>query len=172
MDRFRGDETQPGNLKNNWRLIVLVGLAMFLSVTSYAQDGERQEKVKSAPLEIRLQTLVSTLCVGTSTILEMEVINVSRKEIKFDKVDLWSEFTYSYSDPNTTSGRGGGQGSSCSHCRGDVITLYPGTNYWTSHTFPLDTDFFKDPGNYTLATSINSVSSNQVKFTLIDCGNK
>src|SRR5438309_5066769 len=121
MDRFRGDETQPGNLKNSWRLIVLVGLAMFLSVTSYAQDGERQEKVKSAPLEIRLQTLVSTLCVGTSTILEMEVINVSRKEIRLDKVDLWSEFTYSYSDPNTTSGRGGGEGSSSSTSRGDVI---------------------------------------------------
>ena len=69
-------------------MIVLVGLAMFLSITSYAQDGERQSRVKAAPLEIRLQTLLSTLCVGTSTILEMEVINVSRKAISLDKVDL------------------------------------------------------------------------------------
>ncbi len=159
-------------LKNRWRAIVVLALALFLSLTSYAQDGESHTKVKSAPLEVKLQMLVSTMCVGTSTILEMEVINVSRKEITLDKVDLWSQFTYSYSEPINGSGRGGGQGTGCSHCRGNTITLYPGPTYWASHTFPLDNDFFKDPGDYTLETSINSISSNEVKFTLIDCGKK
>jgi hypothetical protein len=149
---------------------VILLLSLFVALSAPAQERQRT-KVKAAPLEIKLSTPTPILCAGTSLLLEMEIKNISRKEVKLDKIDLWNVFSYSTSKPDG-SGSGGGQASGCDHCRGNPIFFHPGMTYWDSHNFPLQRDFFQSVGDYSISVSINSVSSNNVNFKLIDCGTK
>jgi hypothetical protein len=145
----------------------LVCCGLLLGTPLCAQESAA--KAKAEPLELKLRALHTTLCVGAGLVLELEVKNTRRAAVQIDKVDLWSNFSYGFSGADG-SGRGGGMGTGCDHCRGDVIVLYPGMTYWDTHTFPLAGSFFADAGKYTFATSINSDTSNRVEFELLDCG--
>ncbi len=145
-------------------------LSLFAALSAPAQERQRA-KVKAAPLEIKLSTPTPILCASTSLLLEIEIKNISRKEVKIDKIDLWNVFSYSTSKPDG-SGMGGGQAFGCDHCRGNFIFFHPGMTYWDSHNFDLKADLFQSVADYTIRVSINSVESNDVKFKLIDCGMK
>jgi len=145
-------------------------LSLFVPLSAQGQEG-RRVKVKAKPLGIKLSTPTPTLCVGASLLLEMEIKNISRKEVKIDKFHLWNVYSYSSSKLDGT-GMGGGQGSGCDHCLGNFIFFHPGMTYWDSHNFDLKADLFQSVADYTIRVSINSVESNDVKFKLIDCGMK
>lgn len=159
---------EPGKFKAGACLTIF--LSLFVALPTPAQERQRA-KVKAAPLEIKLSTPTPVICAGTSLLLEMEIKNVSRKEVKIDKFHVWNQFSYSTTKPDG-SATGGVRNSGCSHCLGDFIFFHPGMTYWDSYNFVLKDDFFQGEVEYTLGVSINSVYSNEVKFKLIDCGMK
>ncbi len=162
--------SKTGKFKIGARLTIFLSLFVALSIA--AQEKQQAKiKVEAAPLEIKLSTPTPILCAGASLLLEMEIKNISRGEVKVDKIDLWNVFSYSASKPDG-SGMGGGQAFGCDHCRGNFIFFHPGMTYWDSHNFDLQSDFFQSAGDYTIRVSINSVSSNIVNFKLTDCGTK
>ena len=143
--------------------LLVIGLAGTLVPSVKGQD---QDKPRS-DLSMTLSSNSLMLCVGSALPLNLEIANQGRAEVKIDKVDLWNQFSYGFSGTDG-SGRGGGRGSSCNHCRGNFILLQPGTHYQSSFEFLLD-DFFKDPGNYTIKMKYGDVSTNEVTFELYDC---
>jgi len=149
---------------------IVLFLSLFAAPSVQAQEG-RRTKLKAAPLTIKLSTPTPILCVGASLLLEMEIKNVSRKEVKIDKFDVWNRFSFTLAKPDG-SGMNGAKASGCDHCLGDFIFFHPGMTYWDSHNFDLKSDFFQNMADYTIRVSINSVDSNEVKFKLIDCGMK
>jgi hypothetical protein len=163
---------------------VVLSLAVLLALTLAVkgQNGRQPPEgaPKIAPLKLKLSTLKSSLCLGSSIDLQLEIQNVGAEEIKIDKADLWASFSYYGGvDPGTTSGRGGGQSSGCDHCRGNYLTLLPGVAYWDKHEFKRNDDFFDHAGRYFISTSLPykigstdrpSEGSNDVEFELFQCG--
>ena len=137
--------------------------------------GTLVESVKSKPerdqpesdLRLTLSSKSLMLCLGSSLHLDLVIANQGINEVKIDKVDLWSQFSYSFSATDG-SGRGGGRGSSCDHCRGNYIVLPPGGRYESSFEYPLD-EFFKDAGKYTIKMTYEQISTNELTFELYDC---
>jgi hypothetical protein len=145
---------------------------LFIFAAGVAQAQTDSEKKKDA-LELKLSTLKTTLCAGTSIDLELEIKNISQEVVKIDKADLWTQYSYSksYPDGNGT-GRAGGLASNCGDCHGNFITLFPDETYWTTYKFSLSGEFFSEAAKYHIATSVNSNTSNKLDFELIDCGKK
>jgi hypothetical protein len=159
---------------------VLLAVALAVKGQNSQQPNEGAAK-ENAPLKLKLSTLKSSLCLGSSVDLQLEIQNVGLEEIKIDKADLWASFSYyGGNDPETTYGRGGGQQiSGCAHCRGNYLTLLPGVAYWDKHEFKPNDDFFDHAGRYFISTSLQykigstdrpSEGSNDVAFELSQCG--
>lgn len=128
--------------------------------------GAQQHKPQSE-LRMTLSSNSLMLCLGSLLPLDLEITNSGNREVKIDKADLWNQFSYGFSSTDGV-GRGGGRGSSCSHCRGNYVVLPPGGRYESSFEFPLD-DFFKDTGEYTLKMKYEQLSTNELTFELYDC---
>ena len=129
-------------------------------------QSAQQDKPQS-DLRMTLSSKSLMLCLGSSLPLDLEIANLGDREVKIDKVDLWNRFSYGFSGRDG-SGRGGGRGSSCNHCRGNYVVLQPGGRYESSFEFPLD-DFFKDAGEYTLKMTYEQLLTNELTFELYDC---
>ena len=156
-------------------------LAVGMSLAAYAQnmEPERHEgPAKSAALKLTLTAVESSVCSNRPLLLELQIENVGQEEIKIDKADLWSSFSYGYleRDSDRLMGRGGGMGTSCSHCREKYISLLPGTAAWEKHEFKLH-EFFQDAGDYSLSTRVPykigdkelDVESNEIEFEVRSC---
>ena len=161
-------------------LSLAVLLAVALAVNGQNSEQPREGAAKeNSPLKLKLSTLKSSLCLGSLVDLQLEIQNLGAEEIKIDKADLWASFSYyGGNDPDTTSGRGGGQSSGCDHCRGNYLTLLPGVAYWDKHEFEPN-DVFDHAGRYFISTSLPytigntdrpSEGSNDVGFELFQCG--
>ena len=143
--------------------LLVIGIAGMLvpSVKSEDQDKPRSD------LRMTLSSNAIMLCVGSTLPLNLEIANQGVAEVKIDKFDLWNRFEYGFSTPDGKV-RGGGTGSSCSHCLSNYIVLKPGTRYQSSFEYLLN-DFFKEAGNYTIKMKYGHVSTNEVTFELYDC---
>jgi hypothetical protein len=148
---------------------MLAGLALAFALVPLSAAVPAQADAKKKALELKLSANVTTLCLGTAIDLELELKNAGKRPVEIDRVDLWASFTYSYHEPGG-AGNGGGMGTGCDHCRGNVVTLIPGEMHWTAHKFSLDGEFFRRAGKYEISTSVASNSSNRVEFELIECG--
>ncbi len=146
-------------------------LVCFLAFMGLALAQDRSEPQPEKPVELKVSTTAMMLCLGASMPMEMELTNRSGQEFKVDKVDLWNSFSYGHSRDDG-SGRGGGQATGCSHCRGEYIVLVPEQKHVSTFNFALASDFFKDPGNYTIKLNYKQVSSNELHFELYDCNPK
>lgn len=149
----------------------LVAVALIAMLTVGIRAKAQQDESISRDLDLRLSTTTMALCVGSSLPMELEITNLSNQEKKIDKVDLWSSFGYGFSRADG-SGRGGGTGSSCSHCRGNYIALKPAGSYQSSYSYSLDNDFFHEPGGYTIKMNFGQLSTNELSFELYDCNSK
>lgn len=157
-------------INKHWQLILLSTLTLLLSMTVQAQgtsQDKSQEQTKTS-MELKLNTMTTAICIGSPLMLELELTNVSQEDISISQKVMWSNFSYSYY-PMSGSGRSGGM-SSVNTAREVKVRLQPGMSYRSTYEFPLDSDFFQDPGNYSLKTKVNSIFSNEVKFELYDCG--
>ena len=143
-------------------LLAICAGAVVLSGKTNAEQGKQQSQLK---MSLSSSTLM--LCLGSSLPLGLELTNQGSEEVKIDKVDLWNRFSYSLSRTDG-SGRGGGRGSSCDHCRGNYVVLQPGGRYESSFDYPMD-DFFKDAGKYTIKMMYEDISTNELSFELYDC---
>jgi hypothetical protein len=143
--------------------LLVIGLAGTLVPTVKSED---QDKPRS-DVRMTLSSKSLMLCVGSRLPLDLEIANQGVADVKIDKFDLWNQYEYGFLGTRG-SGRGGGRGSSCSHCRGNYIVLQPGTRYESSYEFLLD-DFFKDAGKYTIKMKYGHVSTNELTFELYDC---
>lgn len=143
--------------------LLAIGLTVMLvpSVKSEEQDNHQSD------LRMTLSSTSLMLCLGSQLPLDLEITNLGNREVKIDKADLWNRFAYGFSGRDG-SGRGGGRGSSCNHCRGNYVVLPPGGRYESSFEFPLD-DFFKDSGEYNIKMTYDQVSTNELAFELYDC---
>ena len=147
------------------RFLTLVCLLMLAAAAGRAQTAPEQKPA----LSLKLTAPATTLCAGTSIELWLEIKNTAPEVQPVDTDSLWNNVVYSEFKPDG-SGRGGGQSSDCSHCGGDFIILYEGDTFWAASTFPLDNEFFRKAGTYDIAVSLQSATSNRVKFKLVDCG--
>ena len=166
---------------NKLRLILASIVTVGASLTVYGQvAAERDEQAdKREAVRLTLSTLESSICANRPLSLKLQIENVGQAEIKIDRADLWSSFSYSYltRDSDRLSGRGGGMGTGCSHCRGNYISLLPGTARWEKHEFNLN-NFFQDEGDYSLRTGLPfiigdkgfKVESNEIEFEVRPCG--
>jgi hypothetical protein len=148
-------------------------LPCILMLAVGAVQAQTETGKKTDALELKLSAQVTTLCLGSSIGLEMELKNVGQETLKIDKYDLWRSYLYSKSKYSAdSSGRAGGESSVCDECRGDFVVLYPGETFWTSHKFSLGGEFFREAVRYNIGVKINSARSNRVIFELVDCGKK
>ena len=137
-------------------------------VVGLAEFGGERDKPRGR-LELKLSAPVTTaLCRGDSLLLEVEVRNAGRAPFEFDQSELWKRFTYAYESPEG-GGPGGGMGISC-NCPAEPLTLVPGRTLWDRHEFSLKNEFFNQPGRYEISVSVEQVSSNRLKFEIMDCG--
>lgn len=144
-----------------------------------AQSGQEPDGVEKAPLKLKLNALNRDQCLGSGLELELELRNDGVEEITIDKADLWASYSYGQISGNDEGvGRGGGEGSSCDHCRGNLLKLLPGMGYWDKHKFVLN-DFFDKEGTYSISTALPYktgdadrplLRSNAVTFRLYPCG--
>jgi hypothetical protein len=159
---------------------MLVAAALLLQTFLYAQatppQKEREEGSGKAvePLVINLSTPTPTLYAGSCVMLEMVLNNKGQEEIRIAERVLWKQFTYGYT-ARDGSGKGGGQGASCFDCSNEYISLSPGMTYSSSYCLELDNEFFRNVGEYTIATGIyyelagkagNYATSNSTRFEI------
>ena len=149
------------------RLIRELGVSLLLGVAAQAQTNSIAQK-ELPPLDLKLTTTSMMLCLGAELPLNLELANRGTDPIKLDRFDIWNSFQYGYFGERD-AGRGGGQGSGCDHCRADSIFLLRDRPYESSFRFPLNTDFFKDAGKYSINLTIEGVASNKVEFELYNC---
>ena len=147
--------------------IYLFLLAIGLTVTLVPSVKSEKQDKRQSDLRMTLSGKSLMLCLGSPLRLDLVIVNQGVAAIMIDKFDLWNLFSFGFSGPNGM-GRGGGRGSSCSHCRGNYVVLPPGGRYESSFEYVLD-DFFKDAGNYTIKMTYEQVSTNELAFELYDC---
>jgi hypothetical protein len=128
-------------------LVHLVFCSLLLSIVARAQVVADEKK--PLPLELKLNTTSLMLCVGSALPLNLELTNHGTEEIKIDKFYIWNRFTYGYLGDRNAD-RGGGQAWSCDDCPREGINLKTDKPYESSFNFPLDNDFFKDAGKYSI----------------------
>ena len=152
------------------RLLCLLASLLTITILAHAQSATEEPKTEKAkpPLELKLSTTSLMLCIGSALPLNLELTNRGSEEIKIDKFDIWNQFTYGYLQ-DRSSGRGGGQASGCDHCLRDLITLKTDKPYESSLSFPLENDFFRDAGKYSIRVYVEQVSSNELEFELYNC---
>ena len=149
------------------QLIFTLACSLFLFVVAHAQVAAEYKK-GSLPIEVKLSTTSMMLCLGSGIPLNLELTNHGRDEIRIDKFDLWSHFSYGH-DAHDGIGRGGGETSFCERCRGTYTILKPDKAFESSFTFPLEGEFFKNAGSYSIKVDIEGTYSNQVEFELYNC---
>ena len=156
--------------------LIVAALLLPLGVQAQApsQSEDRGDEKTAPPLELKLSTTTPALYAGSCLVLELEVTNTGKQEVRINKRDLWMQFTYGYYAADG-SGNGGGQSSSCEQCPSEYILLSPGISYRSGHCFDLTDEFFRAAGEYGIATSIHydiagqsgdSVDSNRVHFNI------
>jgi len=151
----------------SYQLVHILVCSLLLGISAQAQVVA-DDKKELPPVELKLSTTSMMLCLGSAIPLNLELTNRGSEEIKIDQFDIWNQFTYGYFG-NRTAGRGGGQGSGCDHCLRDLVTLKTDKPYESSFNFPLENDFFKDAGKYSIRVYVEQVSSNEVEFELYNC---
>lgn len=160
------------------RVYLLACLFIFIAGVAQAQtDSEKKDA-----LELKLSAPNTTLCVGTSIDLELEIKNISQEVVKIDKADLWDSYYFFHSNADGSKQM---RGQTSRHLDegpyyGDFMVLYPGETYWGTHKVLLENEFLRKAVKYSMDTlieayrskSIDTIYSNEVDFELIDCGNK
>lgn len=141
------------------------------AAVAFSVNGQSNQQPAASDLELTLSTTTLLTCLGSSLPLKLEIRNQGTREMKIDKVDLWSQFTYGFSGPGG-SGRGGGSGTGCDPCRGNLVLIEPGHRYEDSMDYHLGSEFFKDAGKYTLKMHYGELATNQLSFELYDCNPK
>jgi hypothetical protein len=154
------------NIRLYRQIILLFVFASLLSITAFAQGKDEAEA--KASLELKLSAITPALCIGLPLKLQLEVTNISQKDVLLNTASVWSQFSYEYNAADG-GGRGGGAGIS-SGASGEKFVLSPGMSYQSTYEFSLASEFFQEAGNYTIKTNLDSVFSNEVKFELYDCG--
>lgn len=158
------------HIKSSMRLVLLLALASLLSGIVYAQDSPAREAESKPNLELKLTSVMPSLCIGSRLSLELAVTNASHEDIVLDIAKLWTQFSYSLDGDRDLIHKAGALGIAASEHDKQLIVLYPGNTIRSTYDFSVASDFFQAAGNYKLQTRINSILSNEVKFTLYDCG--
>lgn len=153
--------------RSRHQLVHILVCSLLLSMVAQGQVMA-DEKTQLPPLELKLTATSLMLCVGSALPLNLELTNRGGEEIKIDKFDIWNHFTYGCLEDRSAD-RGGGQASGCDHCLRDLITLKTDKPYESSFNFPLENDFFKDAGKYSIRVYVEQVSSNELEFELYNC---
>jgi hypothetical protein len=142
--------------------VLVLGITLALGIAAKPVPDSPQ-----AELKLVLSSPTMMLCLGSPLPLEMQLINQGDREVRIDKSELWTGFSYGFSRPDG-SGGGGGEASSWISDR-DVVVLKPGENYVSSFQYQLAGSFFNDAGGYVFKTNYQHVSSNEITFELYDC---
>jgi len=154
-------------MSSRHRIIGVLTIVFVLGTVTFGQSPAT-EPAKLPPLDLKLTTTSMMLCIGSELPLNLELTNRGTDEIKIDRSEIWNSFQYGYHG-DREKGRGGGQGSGCSDCRQDFVSVTRDKPYESSFKFPLTNDFFEDAGKYSIKLRFAGVSSNEVKFELYKC---
>ena len=150
------------------RTLCLLASVFLLGPMALAQENSAPAKASLPALELKLSSRSLMGCVGSSLPLELELTNRGSEIFRVEKFDIWSHFRYGFLGQRDT-GCGGGQGSSCNECLGNIAVIKPNDSYQSSFGFDLKSDFFKDAGKYEIRLVIDGVESNRVEFELFSC---
>jgi len=146
------------------RLAFVFVASMLVAGATAAQTASPEAK---SAIELKLSSTSLMMCVGSSLPLTVELTNRGVENVKVDKSAIWNTFGYGFM--GNRQFRGGGMGSSCSHCQPDFVVLTPDQKYTSSFNFDLKNDFFKDAGKYDIQLMFAGAQSNELEFELFSC---